>query len=83
MISKLQGLVRTRFKHIDWAENLNKMIENGLEDTPLQHLKKLRVHYRKLLVEGAIKHTVHANTLGRLYLVDEAIRMMRLPGAKW
>jgi hypothetical protein len=80
---RLEGLVRERFKGIDWAINLSAMIKNPKSEEPLEYLRKLRVTYRKVLVEQAANHTGNANTLARLYLVDEAIRLMKLEGARW
>lgn len=86
-MSKPEIPIRDKFPDIDWAINVTSQVvayEAKRKTLDVKDvLRKIRTAYRKVLVEQAAKHLINPNTLGKMYLLDEAIRMMSKDGARW
>lgn len=86
-MSKPEIHIRDKFPGIDWAINVTSQVvahEAKRKTLDVKDvLRKIRTAYRKVLVEQAQMHTANVNTLARMYLLDEAIRMMNKDGARW
>lgn len=86
-MSKPEIHIRDKFPGIDWAINITSQVvahEAKRKTLDVKDvLRKIRTAYKKVLLEQARMHTANANTLARLYLLDEAIRLMSKVGAQW